>query len=81
MLFLPVSVSAQDFLIDDVDGTTVDTCSGTFFDSGGNSSNYAGNENFSTTFTSNIIGANLLFSFSENNWNVQDSPTCAFDGL
>lgn len=42
----------------------VTTCSGTFYDSGGNSGNYSNNENFTKTFTPSTGGAKMRATFT-----------------
>jgi Secretion system C-terminal sorting domain/CUB domain len=43
---------------------TVNTCSGTFYDAGGSSGNYANNQNFTRTFCPNTAGAKISFMFT-----------------
>ena len=46
-------------------GTTINTCSGTFYDPGGSGGSY-GNNNFGTvTFCSNTPGGQLIFNFTQ----------------
>ena len=39
---------------------TINTCSGTFYDSGGSGGNYMDNQNLTMTFCSSTPGANIL---------------------
>lgn len=64
-------------------GATINTCAGTFYDSG-NTGVYSNNENITRTFCSSTPGAQITFSFStfnvESNWDylyIYDGPTTA----
>ena len=50
LLLLPFLSFSQDYLISQ--GGTINTCSGTFYDSGGSAGNYAANESYSITICS-----------------------------
>ena len=61
--------------------TTINTCSGTFYDSGGSSGGYANNQLLTMTFCSSAPGANIEMNFTsfgvENGWDfltVYDGP-------
>lgn len=55
--------------------TTVTSCSGTFYDSGGSGANYANNESFTTTFYPSTAGSSVVLTFNSF------STESGFDGM
>ncbi|KGO97470.1 hypothetical protein Q767_02430, partial [Flavobacterium enshiense DK69] len=51
---------------------TFSTCSGTFYDSGGNGGNYSANENYQMTFCPSTPGTYVQLQFTS--WNVEGEP-------
>jgi len=77
ILFLPAFLAAQNYLMN---GTPITDCSGTFYDSGGPLSNYANNQNLSTTICSNGNGGtHVRLSFSGADLSAGD-VLCFYDG-
>lgn len=58
----PGNAFSQSYLISQ--GGTVNTCSGTFYDSGGASGNYNNSENYTFTICSNLPGATVVVTFT-----------------
>ena len=61
---------SQQYLISQ--GGTINTCSGTLYDSGGPNGNYGTSENYTITICSNIPGGALSLEFTQFNF---ESPT------
>lgn len=58
---------------------TINTCNGTFYDSGGPGGNYGNNQNFTTVINSTYPGTQMMVVFSE--FNIQPSTNCVNDFL
>ncbi len=72
------SVNGQTYVLNGTtNGTTINTCGGTFYDSGINS-NYSNNENFSITFCSNA-GQSIELDFSS--FDIENQGSCSNDVL
>lgn len=77
--FISTGIKAQVYLMDN---TSVNACSGTFYDSGGNTGNYGNSENFTMTFCASTIGSCVRMVFTsfdiETNFDemrIYDGPT------
>lgn len=70
--------SYAQFEMDNVNGQSIPTCSGTFFDSGGSSGNYSAGESFTATFCP-TGGQSLLVSFSNISIGLNDQ-LCIYNG-
>jgi PKD domain/Proprotein convertase P-domain len=79
LAFFTTLTFAQSYEIDAVNGQTINTCTGTFYDSGGNTQNYAAGENYTVTFCSSTPSSAIQLSFSV--FNIPGtSQLCFFDG-
>ena len=69
------------FLNSTTNNTTINTCNGTFYDSGGAGGNYGNNQNFTVTFCPNQAntGIELSFPFSQLQLAAGDQ-LCFYDG-
>lgn len=68
----------QTYEIDDISGQVISTCSGTFYDSGGSTGNYAENESYTTTLCSDNGGA-IILNFTS--LALESHATCDYDYL
>lgn len=82
LLSTPVILKSQNYQFGStfINGATISTCSGTFYDSGGPSLQYGNNENWTVTFTSSsAVNTHIKIYF--NNFNVHPSDTLyIYDG-
>jgi hypothetical protein len=89
ILFSSVSVFSQTYTLNNaLNNTTVNTCGGTFYDSGGGGGNYGNNQNRTVTFCSSNASQAIYLNFSqfniENNWDfmyIYDGPSTASPSL
>ena len=72
---------SQTYEMDAVAGQTINTCGGTFYDSGGPSADYSSSENYTVTFCSDQAGSQISFDFAlfdlESGWDEID----IYDGV
>lgn len=81
LFFISLHSNAQTHLMGN---GTINTCGGTFYDSGGNAGDYANNENYTLTFCSSVPGncvrLNFTFFDLENNFDeltIYNGPNTA----
>jgi len=79
LLVFSVQLSGQVYNLGTSATGTIVTCSGTFFDPGGEFSNYSNNQDFSVTFTTGDPTKVLVFDFTS--WEVESEPNCNWDYL
>ncbi|MDC1492626.1 PKD domain-containing protein, partial [Flavobacteriaceae bacterium] len=77
-MLLPFFGLSQDILISD--GGTVNTCSGTLFDSGGGNGNYSSNENYSITICPDSPGQNIELDFTSFSTQLNADILTIYDG-
>ena len=77
-MLLPFIGLSQDILISE--GGTVNTCSGTLFDSGGGSGNYSSNENYSITICPDNPGQNIELDFTSFSTQLNADILTIYDG-
>ena len=81
-VFFALFTKAQVYQINLVNGQTINTCTGTFYDSGGAAGTYQSNENYSVTFCSNMPGSQVILTFTSfaaesatfDHLNIYDGP-------
>jgi gliding motility-associated-like protein len=74
---LYISSIAQNY---QMNNTSVNTCSGNFFDSGGNGGNYSASETYTKTFCPGTAGTKLRFIFSTFNTENTFDVLTVYDG-
>jgi cellobiose-specific phosphotransferase system component IIB len=80
-VFLLPDAYCQTYRIDTLDGQTIQTCSGTFYDSGAGAGNYSDNENYTVTFYS-TGKERITFDFSSFALRNEGGDTLkVYDGL
>ena len=77
-MLLPFIGLSQDILISE--GGTVNTCSGTLYDSGGGSGNYSSNENYSITICPDNPGQNIELDFTSFSTQLNADILTIYDG-
>ncbi len=64
-----------------LNGQTITTCSGTFYDSGGQNGNYGNNQNYTVTFVSATPGMCLQVTFNSFNTESNYDELLVYDGV
>ncbi|MBK6964641.1 MAG: T9SS type A sorting domain-containing protein [Bacteroidales bacterium] len=62
-----------------MNSTSVTSCTGTFFDPGGEAGNYGNNLNYTMVFSTSIPGNQISVNFSD--FNLETSDNCSYDYL
>ncbi|MCF8364461.1 MAG: PKD domain-containing protein [Bacteroidales bacterium] len=70
-----ISVNAE-FLMGN---QTITTCTGIFYDTGGESGQYSNDEDFTMTFLPGEAGASIIVDFEM--FNIEDNSSCSYDWL
>ena len=79
-LFIAISNFGQTYRIDTLDSQTIETCSGTFYDSGAGAGDYTNNENYTVSFSS-AGGERITFDFTSFDLRNEGGDTLkVFDG-
>jgi hypothetical protein len=65
LLLLFCSFSFSQYNIETYDGQTINTCTGTFVDSGGVGSDYEAGESYTVTFCPDVAGSRIEISFTQ----------------
>ncbi len=77
------TITKEDYITVSVEfimqNTTVITCTGVFYDTGGSSGNYSDNENFTMTFLPEDINNKIEIEFTE--FNIEYHANCDYDWL
>ncbi len=79
VILTPFFLFAQNYEIDVFDGQTINTCGGTFYDSGGQFGAYLNNENYTVTFCSSTPGQAIQIDFTTFTLSPNDI-LCVYDG-
>ncbi len=79
-LFVYNIILAQNYEIDAFNGQTINTCSGTFYDSGGPAGFYNNNENYTITFCPTTAGSAIRVDFNSFSLGSGDQ-LCVFNGI
>ena len=70
-----ISVNAEFYMGNE----TITTCTGLFFDTGGESGDYSNDEDFTMTFLPGTAGSNIIVDFET--FDVEDDADCDYDWL
>jgi len=70
-----ISVNAEFMMANE----TITTCTGLFYDTGGETGNYDDDEDFTMTFLPGAAGANIIIEFQM--FDVEDNTSCSYDWL
>ncbi len=78
--FLLSNIHCQTYRIDTLDGQTIETCSGTFYDSGAGAGDYSNSENYTVTFYTST-GERITFDYTSFDLRNEGGDTLkVFDG-